>query len=610
MALFVATAASVLAGSPLKAADCSSHYARLAGVANFPEVLEQVCPVEGASSSGALKVVFLRLNEPVAGNLAKGEITPEMIKLTGEASVQKNDVFQELVKLFDQFGHQQAYPFDAVNLVLNVKASRSQGNSSWQSVPLAPAKQPTDTWRRFWTITSPFGETTTVSAFLKSADEQIRSSDHWPTGFKQIYTCRNDAVVCTRSWTYLSVADLDALERDTQSQEGSEQAELQNNPAVTPNNGDTSDWPDDRFKSHLPLFRYLAKSGWPQNFLYAESVLGVSECAAETVLFYNYRARPLSLDVAILENASAEPVELMDLVGAKSDAVHLRVSTPQDAASAPSAPLAQPKATIPSKGRLIIPLRIVFLDSTDDLRSKKFKADSDAMFGKIKSGSRSVYSTKLEGATIRKKRASFGEPVFPEAVTFLLGPEINLNGFLLSKQSVPVSSAKSDLITLTRDVKLQVDRDSTNVALQQSIDAGASCPYLYSFVKGEWVKHGKVIHEANSVEKEMTSVVEVDPSAKHFRLTEEEPELATIKRVEMIVTLKNGRRVILKPSTVTPTLANEMPVQLPSNTKIDFQFDVPEFSGDDILKKEIAVTGYYERYLNARNKTISSRISR
>jgi len=100
----------LLISNPAWPADCVAQLSHLAGIANFPQVREQVCSSDGNANAGDLKITFLRLGEAVAGSLARKVPIPELENILKGMTVSENDVFKELASIFSKFGYKQTYP--------------------------------------------------------------------------------------------------------------------------------------------------------------------------------------------------------------------------------------------------------------------------------------------------------------------------------------------------------------------------------------------------------------------------------------------------------------------------------------------------------------------
>jgi hypothetical protein len=325
----------LLISNPAWPADCVAQLSHLAGIANFPQVREQVCSSDGNANAGDLKITFLRLGEAVAGSLARKVPIPELENILKGMTVSENDVFKELASIFSKFGYKQTYPAESVQLVLNVRSINPGSDGKWKSAEIPTAPRPRDSSQQFWTVSSPFGNTPDgISVTMTAALTTILKTDSWPSGYKQFYVCRSSDILCTRNWTYLDVNNLQAIERDTVAAERAAAAlddSGNSAAAATDDVVDPSDWPSPRYKSDFALFRYLGAAGWPREFLVVNS--GNDECGGG--FYFNYHPRPLALDVAVIENAGTTPANIVDVIGTRIAATDLRRAAPQASTDQP-----------------------------------------------------------------------------------------------------------------------------------------------------------------------------------------------------------------------------------------------------------------------------------
>jgi hypothetical protein len=617
----VCLASAVLLPGQARSADCVFQHSPLGGRSGLPQVHELLCSPETSGSPGPVKITFLRLNEAVAGSLAKNEPILEFEGILKGITVAKNDVYRELQIIFDKFGRKQVYPADGVQLVLSIRES---GGGGWKSIELAPAQRDAKGSQKFWTVSSPYPQPADrVDVPMNAAQATIYGTDHWPVGFKQIYTCRSQDILCTTVWTYLRLADLDIIEKDSIAAEKAAAAELakdagpdtkgptgdapaSDNPAPSDATDDSSDWLDSkkRYAMDFEFFRYLGAADWPTEFVVASS--NSDECGGD--ISFAYQARPMALDVAIIENAGAEPLKLIDIVGFKTASKALRRITPQSTTDQP-APLSQASTDIPPNGRLVLPLRIVFMDPVSDWRTPKRVAEAKAMYQRLRAKpSQSITSvlvgTERPRSRIRKKFSSFGPPELPEEIEFTYGPEISMRGLMLAKNSPSVGEPAFDLVTLS-DSNLEHFEEPEIIQLTPPTPGG-SCPVLYAYIDGEWVNLGKVIHEANGRDNVQTSLVSVDPRARKFRIAEEEPEISTIRRVGLSLKLRDGSRIALDP--ISPGNRPTTDFQVPAYSKIDLEFVLPgDRAAEDVIAGELSITGSYERYSGVAARQASNR---
>jgi hypothetical protein len=575
-----------------RAHDCTSGYRALAGVQGLL-LHERVCTLDGGSSN-ILRVTFARLDEELAGNLARNEKTPELEQLFPNAHLVDNEVSSELRILF-QYAHKTTVP--ARNMALFVTVSAPHGETfEVSSATLSPLNASQNETRRLWSISSDgatFGERQNYAISSNVVDRAIRNTTGWPDGFKFFYICQSNIIECTQLWRYLGRAsDLDALEHDTDR----DLVASNSDPRIA--NRDKSDWVEDHdyiYKTHFALFRYLAQRGWPERFLVIR--WDVDFCGGAFIGYYVMP--PLSLDVAIVENGSPETIRIKDIIGAMDTTAELRASTGQvDAAG----PLHVGEIQVPPGGRLTIPLRITFLGGA----TEEATSDAQKMYQQITSRSPNAMITLTNKQatpwfTYRKRASSFKPPELPESKDYQFGPQLHLRGFLIENQDLQIDHTAPNLITLNgnealKDARITGDKQADVVlSLHENNGLGGSCPILYVWneATAEWVNLGKVIHEANGEDHEATSMVSVTSDARRFRLAEQEPEVASIREAQLILTLRDGRRVSIEPDQ---SKGATFPRKIPAYTSTSFTYSVPQaYIEAGITRAELAVTGFYNR---------------
>jgi hypothetical protein len=601
---------------PSRANDCLSGYRALAGVQDLL-VREHICTLDGGSDN-ILRVAFARLDEVLAGNLARNEKTPELEQLFPKAHLVDNEVSSELKVLF-QYAHRTTVP--ARNMELTVSVSAPHGDTlDDRSAKLSPLDAGENETRRLWSISSGWQSARWQSAQNYSissgaVDEAIYNTTGWPNGFKLFYSCQVDAIQCTELWRYVAqVSELDAFERDSDRAVAAAKTAADRKQDAS---RDKSDWDEDSkyvYKTHFALFRHLAQGGWPDHFLVIH--WNMQDCGG--AWNSEYLMPSLALDVAIVENGSSEPIEIQDIVGAMDTATGLR-SAPGPADTV--GPLHVGETQVAPGERIIIPVRITFIGGArfGDM------SEAEKMYRRISSKPPKTIFTltnkqKRPWITYRKVASSYRRPELPENAEYRFGPQLRLSGFRIQNQDLKLNKTTPNLISLgntaglltsedkqtndTTDTQTQDTAQTADAAgqvpdlelhLHTTIEPEGSCPILYVWdeVAGEWVNRGKVIHEAKGEDNEATSLVPVGPGARRFRLAEEEPEVASMRRAQLVLTLRDGRRVAIGPDQ---NQGATFPRKILAYTNTSFTYSVPKaYSEVGIAKAELAVTGFYTR---------------
>jgi hypothetical protein len=624
--LAAATLACAVSSEPVQAGACSTEFRELGGIADFPAVRSYVCTI-GTDPQPSLRVTFMRLNEPLAGNLAKREPTPEFNQIFGRANVVANDVLKELEILFEKFGHKDVYPASSVDFVLKVRTRSANGSWEWKGISLSqttpsgdrPGADP-DQVQRLWSISRSLSSSSEVYPIsLPTVEQAFRWTFSWPANFKHTYDCDHDPIECTLLWRYLELAELDRIEPGTTAQlqkpasgvgpdafqmllkEYAEKRSQRLHDTKSSAAPEISDWPNQRieYRTHFALYRYIGRASWPKGFLIATGNLD----ACGGTLEFGYLARPVALEVAVVENQGSEQISIQDLLGTKLADGKLRVSVPPNA-NLPQSRLMQPGQLLGPGAKLVIPLKVIFEDVFMSARTPEKRSMAESMYAKIRAmRPGTVLSAQVGvGISIKKRQSSFLPPELPAAAEFAFGPELVLSGLLLEGEGLPLEERVVNFIALNENSDPALVDAAPQLSLTQNPTAQESCPYLYSWNEREqvWVNHGKVIHNANAPEKEEASVIKVSAKTTRIRLQEEEPEVSFIRRVQMIYTLKDGQRIEVNP-VQGPASKKGARVIIPAYTSVEFQFKIPSgISPADIDRAEVAVTGYYLRYSTIR----------
>ena len=111
-----------------------------------------------------------------------------------------------------------------------------------------------------------------------------------------------------------------------------------------------------------------------------------------------------------------------------------------------------------------------------------------------------------------------------------------------------------------------------------------------------WVRHGKVIDNASSPEKEMVQRVEFPGLVDRFSIREEELEVSYIRSVRLEARLRDGRDVELAPREPGTNAASSLAVILSGEAR-DYAFALPEgVAPADVARSTLIVDGWYRRY--------------
>lgn len=128
-------------------------------------------------------------------------------------------------------------------------------------------------------------------------------------------------------------------------------------------------------------------------------------------------------------------------------------------------------------------------------------------------------------------------------------------------------------------------------------DDAHSCPFLYAWNESDarWMSYGKVIRDARGNRREMTDAVKLAELATKFRLREEEPEQSFIDRVALLLQLRDGSQIVVKPTTKILAERDSKRLYIPAFGAVEFEFKLPHWlERSDVEESTILITGYYE----------------
>ena len=129
---------------------------------------------------------------------------------------------------------------------------------------------------------------------------------------------------------------------------------------------------------------------------------------------------------------------------------------------------------------------------------------------------------------------------------------------------------------------------------------------------GTWVRHGKVLHHAQTRSRETSEIVHFDGLVHRFRIAEEELERATIRELSLRLELDDGRTLTLHPklqkTEPTKQQREDFVTELYANDEIEVTFELPSnLKASQVVRSIFTITGYYERYVNLLLSAATSR---
>ncbi len=564
-------------------ADCLASFREIKFPDGSARVKNYVCTNEGAAKP-EIRVEFDRLSEAAAGSLIQGTPYPELDKAFGKIRMTDNAVAVEAKTLFEKFGTKSMD-----DNCFAFRVASATGGKAYHNNPDATCGE-----RTLWYLTFPDRENlTTFSMPLPEATEHYQSATDWPQGFSFFYRggggCAKSPIPCTTIWRPARAEDLAhydenkatlnkmlGFDDDTSEPAEANEAEPE---ASKPDETEPDDWAKVQ-KRYFDLITYLTRDGMPDDFLFVTGA--ATECGGG--IDFSLHIRQMIFDIAFVQNISDKPVSIEGLLGSEVPAAGLRPAG--SGASGAVGEIAHSRGEIRPGETIAVPLAISFI-MADSLKepfqdqagaAKTFKAIEAAKPG-------TVFELKDEGGDtpviVRKTRESFAPPTAPKPATYAFGPQLQLSGLVMGGKQLVFDQASRNFMQLTAG------------------EGYGSCPYLYAWDDGQnvWVRHGKIIHAANSKDKEITEAKTFPGFKPKFRLAEEELEVSYIDHVKLEVELKDGTGMTLTPNFEAMAGQDGRYATIKAGDRIEFSFALPPTVRlEDVKQSTLAITGYYRRY--------------
>jgi len=312
----------------------------------------------------------------------------------------------------------------------------------------------------------------------------------------------------------------------------------------------------------LKLATHVTGNQWPEDFMIIE---GTYEGHGEAFVF-SYQPRMFMLDIVIIENGSGVPIEINDILGNRVSNTRLRNA---NSSSSGPANLAQPLGIAAGKldpgVKVLVPLKIYLGPNRYVSKTFRYRQEASQVYGRIGANG---YQGNIRG---------YGAPSFR---SYAYGPEIVIGGLLVN--GVPLNLP---------------NRSANYLELTMSEEVG-SCPYLlWQSPDGDWVRHGQILDEAPSKEREYTDARSFEGFKSRFRIEEREPEAAYIDQVELVITLDDGQTMTLSPDNPRLVARDGEYLRLIWGQAVDISFALPEdIRKDRVVESRFTATGYYRRY--------------
>ena len=545
---------------------------------NVVRLSDYVCRSDRDAAS-AVRIQFQRLSGLAAGALLNSGSTPWDRALYGKYRIAENDVLKEYRNLIARFGSAVRAKNIAgggvdVSLSVNIPEQASDGDPQYVNAETGAEV------RSFRLPDLPD---------IPLVDETIGilTRRAWPGSLNMFYSVQGwDASNRPNTspldemtvWRYVTPADFS---------EYAQRLERYNSLVVN-----RDDFARKPMPKSIQLLEYLTAGGWPQSFVDSSATIMREEsCAPLDFQTFQYF---FVVDIAVIENISSKPIEINQLLGRIGDDNRLRqIST--SLAHGYGGALPADAVTLAPAERLLIPLRLIFaVDSPWASRSgldDEERQRSEANFQRITSSRPSaVFQTEIYSAlrgapkhkdmfVISKVRESFKPPSYPVHSDFAFGPEWTLTGLLLGGERIVFDAMAPNFLEITAANEI------------------GSCPILYAWSAPDatWIRHGKIIHQAQSRVSEQSETVAFEGFVNRFRIAEEELERATIDGMVLKLEFADGDTLSLLPARATLGVGEG--IELFANEEIEIDFALPpDRRASDVVRSQLIVTGYYDRY--------------
>jgi hypothetical protein len=509
-----------------------------------------VCRADTSGSSPSIRVEFHRLSDMAASALVARGTSTNITGTLGSPKVIENAVFNTYASLLRQFG-------SIVDLSRRITQFRIEAGGSGGSAGSD------DNFTRGTLAT--LGGTTykadypALSEFMSIRDRVIPSnlSFFYSINCLDANASPGRSVTCAQYdasqaqmivWRPMRADDVSKYERNVTAYNRLV-GQYSRAPSVLPR--------------ELKLMNYLAGDSWPNDFVILSTTVGADGCEAWN---WGFMMREAILDVMLIENISTQRISVDSILGIRSSDSRLRTRGTSIEAGKSYPTLQNLSITLEPGGRLLIPTRINFVQPEGVTRYFSYHSSAAAIYRRI-------------GA--KGFRGNTSAHASPNFTNYIFGPDIAISGILLNGNHLDLRRRSANFI------------DATHSA------AEGSCPYLLSWDVDThgWIDHGKVLDKALGGNQEYTDVIALKGFSSRFRLEERESEIAFIDQVQLVVTLRNGVSLSLKPHDARLVAHDGDYLQLYWGEAIEIDFSLPhDVDQEDVAESRFLVTGFYERY--------------
>ena len=326
-------------------------------------------------------------------------------------------------------------------------------------------------------------------------------------------------------------------------------------------------WKEDYHKLLGLLLTLTEGRELPKGYLILSGRFSKERCGEPTWEFH-IDSPAIALEVMLVRNTSNRTIRLDRLVGSEFGEARLRL------ADEPSPPSITGASSI-SVGSLILPGHSLLIPTRILLELRYMPPTNEASITGAE-----VYE-RLISKGISARPDVYARPIAPD---FAFGPQLDISGITVDGNEIKFSA------------------NSTNIMDVSFAWGLGSCPYLASWdeQRKQWLEYGKVLHPADGQRRESAQSVVLPGFVSRFRLEEREPEVTTLDRAELFLTLRDGKQVAARP---TDAHGRDMsPFHVFWDEAQEFAFALPQgVSAGDITQSRLVLTGYYQRYSSLPN---------
>jgi hypothetical protein len=498
------------------------------------------CTLPGTGSASGINVEFYDFTVQSASLIASGHPPSAVSPILGRFNTVKTKTLDQFKSLVDRYG-----------------ISLSFDNGTPASVDIDA--------KNGLSANGEIGKLNTVRIdyeFEYPAIEQLQLEKHVIPERMSIFYVKSDGfggsphAIFWRYATLQDIVDLPANARTTKNNINPDKFFWKDGADMTPTS----------YNKYLGLVKYLSGGEeLPADFLILYGFFGSNPQADNCGDAWHFEivSPRLALETMLIRNTSSQDIRVDSLLAEETGDMRLRRLESSVTASASRSAAISVGAVIRPGEALLVPYRIA-LQSNFKLLSDQAPRQAVDVYQQL----------VAKGITARSD--VYATPSTP---SFAFGTELRIAGMVVNGKPFQLSARSSNFV----DVSFGLGT--------------GSCPYLLSWdeQRRDWVEHGKVLHPANEQRLESSQSINLSGLVTRFRLEEREPEVTTLDRAELFLTLKDGQQVAARPADpggrgATPSLVFWEEAQ-------EFAFSLPRgVSAEDVTQSRLVLTGYYRRY--------------